>query len=244
MVVLRLVVGLLALTGCDKLLGLTTITPAVDASIDAPAAPPRAHYTFEQIGTAGPCLHDDTGNRHDGTCLLDAPTLVPGPPGHGNAFALDGNSYITVPYAADLDPTTGLTVAMWVALDGYDATRNIDCIINRPLGTTGQDSWQICAYPGGAFGVYGDASANMPGLTTGEWTHVVLVFDGSHTAAWVDGVLYSLNLTHAPAFDPSWGVWIGADAEPDPEVFLTGRIDELYIYDRVLSPDEIGALAR
>ncbi len=35
------------------------------------------------------------------------------------AFAFDGASYLTIPYAADLDSTAGFTVTMRLAIDGF-----------------------------------------------------------------------------------------------------------------------------
>lgn len=240
----RVALVVLALSGCDQLLGLQKITPLADAAIDAPPPPPRAHYTFEQVAGGATCLHDDTGNGHDGTCAQGTPTIVDGPPGHGQAFAFDGATYITIPYAADLDAPSGFTVTMWVAIDGYDPARGFDCIINRIYGTMGGDTWQLCVGPQNGFFAVSDGSVNTPPLTT-AWTHLGLVFDGNHVASWVDGELMSLNyVPMAAAYDPTVGIWIGADAEPDPEVFFIGRIDDVYLYDRVLSADEIAALAR
>jgi hypothetical protein len=132
--------------------------------------------------------------------------------------------------------------ALWVAVDAYDANRRYDCFVNRIYGTAGADSWQICAEPGNAAIYFGSVEIDIAALPA-TWTHVAFVVDQGLVVAYVDGMPSLVHGAAPPAFDPAIGIWLGADAEPDPEVFLTGRLDELYIYDRALSAAEVAALA-
>jgi hypothetical protein len=70
------------------------------------------------------------------------------------------------------------------------------------------------------------------------WTHVVTTFDGSMLQLYVNGVLVrEFGLSRAAATVSSGDLRIGGNAIWDE--YFKGRIDEVRIYNRALSPAEI-----
>ena len=87
-------------------------------------------------------------------------------------------------------------------------------------------------------------------VTDGRWHHVVATFDGSVRTLYVDGQLdgrmtqsRSRTLRHN-----TLDIRIGQLAAPEPPPFDTaffdGLIDELRLYGRVLSGEEVASLFR
>jgi hypothetical protein len=247
-----LALGLIAATGCDAVLRLTTVSArdaGVDITVDAvPDAPIVdglvAHYTFEQVGT--PCLADVTGRGHDAICQTSPPSIVTGPPRHDNAFMFDGTQYLTVPYARELDSSLAFSVAVWINVTGYPDLSGgspIGCMVNRPLLDQGADSWQLCMAPVNGFFSVSDTAAGSAPAMNGTWTHVAMTWDATNIRAYVNGALAGTVMGTVPAFDTQ-GIWIGADNDGAPGVHFQGALDDLYIYNRTLSAAEIAVLAQ
>lgn len=85
-----------------------------------------------------------------------------------------------------------------------------------------------------------DSNGTLAFLSSGanQWTHIVAIYDGSLAKLYVDGV-----------FKSSWdapGVLSALDDDItlgySSEGYWKGMIDELYIYNRVLSPEEVTQL--
>jgi len=75
-------------------------------------------------------------------------------------------------------------------------------------------------------------------LTTGDWFHVAAVFDGSQLTVYLDGRPdASIATTISPA-DGTASIKLGARGD-DAAQRLRGDLDEVAIYDRALSADEI-----
>lgn len=86
----------------------------------------------------------------------------------------------------------------------------------------------------------GNASVVVPGarnVTSGEWTHLVLTRDGREMALYMDGG----NRTSVGC-----GIELGDGGYPlrmsGPWPYQ-GKIDDVRLYDRVLSPEEIEQIA-
>lgn len=82
-------------------------------------------------------------------------------------------------------------------------------------------------------------------LPTGHWTHVAVTLSGGVGILYVNGVEKGRNsfMTLDPdALGSTTQNWIGRSQYPtDP--YLDGRVDDLRIYNRALSPSEIDTLA-
>ena len=200
---------------------------------------PIAHWKLDE--TTGTTAVDSAGG-HNGTTANTTWTT-----GHVDG-ALEFNSSadsVTVPDAAELSITDELTITAWIdkdGLSGYDpavtkATTGSD--LNYLLGTwedevvfgfsTATDNWQ---------GYY-TSGAN---LSTGTWYHIAATYDNAGNAVriYLDGMqIFSTTTTLEPVTN-SGPVRLGRSAVNE---YWPGRLDDVRIYDQVLSDAEIATLA-
>ncbi len=72
-------------------------------------------------------------------------------------------------------------------------------------------------------------------ITDGQWHRIGLVWDGSHRKLCVDGVAVAEDAQ--PGLEGSqMGLYIGVDKNYAPGTFFSGLIDDVRIYNRVVSP--------
>ncbi|NCO34648.1 MAG: hypothetical protein AUJ92_08460 [Armatimonadetes bacterium CG2_30_59_28] len=83
----------------------------------------------------------------------------------------------------------------------------------------------------------GGNNAHTP-MTSGEWHHVAGTFDGKKLCLYIDGELKQEIETQYPAITTcEWNVVAGKD--PNTAGRFAGIIDEVKIYSRALSADEV-----
>jgi len=198
------------------------------------------HYTFDGASVAA----DSSGYGHDGTLAGAAAATASGRT--GAALSLDGNgSYLQLPDGLT-ENLSEMTFAAWVNLNDLRAWSRIfdfggSAGFTYLTPTMGNGQLRFSTFAG--FGNEGTVVG--PSLATGVWKHVAVTSRGRDFRVYVDGVEASAQLTVAVA--PSaigtnnFGNWIGRSRFPDP--FLAGRIDDVRLYQRVLSEAEIRKLA-
>ncbi|MEM7800159.1 MAG: LamG-like jellyroll fold domain-containing protein, partial [Chloroflexota bacterium] len=163
------------------------------------------------------------------------------------AAAFDGNAYIEIPDSSELD-FQEMSVSFWVKVDADS--------FNDNLVTKGRDSWEINMHP-----IQGDGRIifDTPGLvdagdssvtildstvavTDNQWHHVVAIYDGSEKKFYIDGSLAGSQAVIGSLPDGDKPLVIGANYEVfDISVAdaLNGGLDEVAIFDRALTEDEI-----
>ena len=201
-----------------------------------------AAYSFEGSGAQ---ILDITGNGFDG--ILQNPAQRNPAGRFGAALEFGGNG-------GHVDLGTGLelagnqlTIALWINADDFGITQAR--FAARAVGRNEQQQyWQVgTAGPNGnriRFRVRTDQGATTtlesgPILQPNVWTHVAATYDGSQMTIYRDGsatasIPKSGNIDAEPGID----VWIG-DSPPNGTRSFDGRIDELRIYERSLSSQEI-----
>jgi len=155
----------------------------------------------------------------------------------GKSMQFDGvNDYISVPDSNNWDFPADFTVDFWVRFNAighsYDLVGN--GYITGPgwLVYFSNSNKQLQAWIGGNFN-----RANMSfNPTTGVWYHVALIRSGSNLYFAVNGTLGTAS-TYATAISSTKELRIGHD--PDDTNYLNGTIDEVQIWNRALSADEI-----
>jgi hypothetical protein len=82
-------------------------------------------------------------------------------------------------------------------------------------------------------------------VTDGLWHHVGFVWDGSYRILYVDGIEVAKDTAAQNQLKSAdGGLYIGADKTLDAGTFFSGLIDDVRIYNAVLSAEEIAALAQ
>lgn len=202
-----------------------------------------AHYKLEGN------LEDSSGNGHHGVFVgnPDLPAkYVAGPTGFGLGLLFDGTGGHQAVECGTFDPSaaTGrLTVAMWAKWDGpsdqwqglmgkRDGWTADDTMwhleVNRDSGTIGFARWDV--YPG-------SGSAKLP---IGTWAHVAVTFDGTTARFYLNGTeTGNGSFSFGPKKDAR--VHFGCD-DPNGGNAFNGALDDVRLYDKSLSADEVKAL--
>ncbi|MGW5242200.1 LamG-like jellyroll fold domain-containing protein [Monashia sp. NPDC004114] len=156
---------------------------------------------------------------------------------------------------ADLNPTSGVTVAAWVRADAWAATPAAGSIVSK-VGHAG--AWFPKTAPnlgyalraGGkgivAFAVAVGSSFKQATSTVtvpvGSWHHVVGTFDGQRVVVYIDGVQAAAT-TARGSLAPAVGANLMVGADPvDPESRFEGAVDDVRVLGRSLSAAEVAEL--
>jgi hypothetical protein len=197
-----------------------------------------AAYSFEND------LMDSSGNGHDGT-LLGTPTYVDGPTGKGKAilFPGTGGNAVNLGTWNPSEKTGLLSVSLWAQWNGL-TTYWQGLIGKRDSWADGQTMWQIEANQTTgnlSFSRYNITGGTGPALKVGEWTHIAVTFDKTTARFYVNGAQTGAG---AWSFGPDReaSLQIGCDNANGGNPF-NGAIDEVKLYDLVLTPAEILTLA-
>jgi hypothetical protein len=193
-----------------------------------------AHYRFD--GNA----NDSSGHNLHGTAY-GGPSYVPGI--LGLAISLDGiNDYVDCGNSPLFDITGKITVAAWVNITTVPGD-------HRAIITKGDSAWRISTLQSQRkfhFGVAGppdypaaDGAREVP---VGQWHHVAGTYDGATIRLYVDGVLDGTRAYSSGIGANTQLVFIGENAEEMGRTWH-GLIDEVRVYNRALSADEIQSLA-
>src|SRR5262249_14471930 len=177
--------------------------------------------------------------------LVNGPLWTAGENGRGLTFN-GTNSYVSVPYAASLGPTSAVTLSGWVKTTS--AARGD--VVSR---------FSASPFPGYALVVSGNCPAGQFGLWVGDnvnsyvcsaarvndgnWHMVTGTYDGATVRVYVDGALSGSGARTNGLANTTTGPTIGAyNASGIMGGFFNGSIDGVRIYSRALSAAEVTAL--
>ncbi|HLP75503.1 MAG TPA: LamG domain-containing protein, partial [Candidatus Paceibacterota bacterium] len=216
-----------------------SVTLFVIPGTNAPAPEMQALYAFE--GNA----QDTSGSGNHGTAT--SISYVAGKVGVQAAQFNGTSSYVSIPRSV----TDDFTVAMWVKTTDTAGTAgaqwwNGKGLVDGEVGGGGAD-WGTAIVNGkfviGIGSTGGDSTfASSVNINNGAWHHVAATRNNTSGAVviYVDGVLRGsgTGATGSRTFPP--GLRIGSLQTGNN--FLNGTLDDVRLYDRVLSPSEISAL--
>jgi len=169
----------------------------------------------------------------------------------GSALDFDGtNDYVKVNNSATLDMGNTFTVALWVNYEGGSTPDNYERILTRKSAWDSFNGWEISLETNydTDITVRGSSGAGYPpngaddvvsSWAAGGWHHIVVVYEGTTATVYSDGVQRD-TVTIAPVRDNNLPLYIGRYGEFNIHHW-NGLIDEVRIYDRALSVEEIRA---
>ena len=211
----------------------------------------RGYWNFD--GTA----KDRSGMGNHGT-LVNSPTYVTGKSGQALSFNRASAQQVNVgtKINGSVDSGRGIAVSAWVYPTGTTGHRGIffknkvihmrvqggdnkivAFINNSGLSGSMIDDWQVSGNSGGGISV--------EVLPANEWSHVVVQYtnDDTQIKAYIDAteVTYHAKATVAPGKinTNSSDAIIGGGS---PHLYMEGYIDEVRVYDRPLTANEITGL--
>ncbi len=232
---------------------------------EGPAGPPHpSHKTggkpgpgglvlylpFDKPADADGTVHDESGAGNDGK-VFGAQWVANGKFGGAYRFRIANlTDRIVIPNSDTLNPDT-ITIAAWIRTAEKDGfwSRIVDKDYRNGYCFDLSGDW------------HGKGARGKPGLETSQgffynnrqvtdnrWHHLAVTFDGKNIACYIDGVEQSRAVRHSgPLKKDDWDLCIGNSAvDYGTGEFLAydGLIDEVRIYNRALSPDEVKALAQ
>jgi len=218
---------------CKKLLFLFSFVLVTSLIISSPAegADPSlvAWYRFD--GNAD----DSSGNDLHGTEMGD-PTYEPGV--FGEAISLDGDGdYVDCGLDPKFDITDFITFTYWIKVVEFDKEWNT--VLSR-----GDDSWRSSRASLNNFmeaavgGTSGNYTYGVTPVDDGEWHHVAWVYDGTMNYLYVDGEVDATEENSGQITVSSYPLYIGDNSQATGR-FWTGLIDDVLIFDRALTQDEV-----
>lgn len=199
---------------------------------------PVAHWTLDE-GT-GTTTADVSANGHTGTLQNAVAWTNTGRFGRGLTF--DGvDDAVSVADSALLDATTALSLSAWVSPTAVNTVRPL---VSKGSGAGLAYRLAVAAdnvlemtltLNGVATTVRGTSS-----VTLGGWTHAVGTYDGAALRLYVNGVQQAIVTATGPILDSASPVLLGRDEGGST---LSGRLDDVRVYDRALTAAEIAAMA-
>ena len=215
------------LNAVDYMIPVVPVDPGTDGLV--------AHYAFENDTT------DSSGNGLDGTAIGD-PTFAAGVA--GMALDFNGDDYVDCGGAAEFSFTEAMTVSTWVNI--RSRTTAWMAIIAK-----GENAWRLgvnnettaihYAFTGGTRGWLAANTATE--LNLDQWYHVAATYDMNVGATvYIDGVADASNPDIDGIVTNEFSLFLGENPEATGRLF-DGMLDEIMIYNRALSEEEILFLA-
>ncbi len=197
-----------------------------------------------EIGENSTFFRDWSNHGNNATCTsTSCPTIASGK--FGNALNFDGtNDYVIAGNGSSLDLTGNFTIEAWVkpgrletaylvkkatrdSTDGYElslskATGKAYFRVNQKTSKNTYKLFSSSSYP-------------VDGNT---WIHLAGVYNGSHVQIYFNGKLEKSMPGPASISSNADNLKFGG---PDDSRYFKGAIDEIIIWNRALSPEEINA---
>jgi hypothetical protein len=196
--------------------------------------------------TAGSVVADASGNGNTGAAVNN-PVWTSGLA--NGALQVDSSNYVRVPHSASLSiKGSAISVGAWYyhtttahgfllgkTVNAYTYMMYVDQISQQFVFdlTTGGVR-RTLRFPGSVLG----------GLNkyNNTWVHLFFTYDGAAIRAYVNGVLASTLAATGPVLDNTDPFAIGARGGDGSWTRFKGKIDDVRIYDRALSAQEVQTL--
>jgi len=192
-----------------------------------------AAYAFNE--GAGTALTDISGNNNNGS-ISGATWSTSGK--FGSALVFNGTSTrVTVPNSASLQLTSGMTLEAWVF--PTVTPTNWRSVVDKNV-----DGYYLMASTSsgnrpGVGGTWTGGNQNTIGpsvLAVNTWTHLAATSDGTTVRLFVNGVQVASQAQPTPLATTTGTLQIGGNSYGE---YFAGRIDDVRIYNRALSPAQI-----
>ena len=200
------------------------------------------HWPFDE--GAGTTARDATGNGNDGKLAGDV-SWTKGRSGGALSFGRRG-SYVVIGNPARLNFDGQITLAAWVRLKSVGPGMGIRSILAHGL-TRSPDAETDLRLRDGHYAINTwngrdrGAAFAIPPSDKGQWFHIAGMWDGQYWRLYRNGALVGVRERDRGAVTVESDWVIGANGNKSGRWF-PGDIDDVRIYNRALSIDEIHAL--
>jgi hypothetical protein len=178
----------------------------------------------------------------------------------GQGASCSGSSTIAIQDAAVLDPSSALTISAWVHPTASSSSNERVIAKSDSSDPGGRQQWAIytnaysgcCTVSGNIVGQINTSNVSAMAITdvvrsaaSNNWTLLTLTYDGAHVITYINGVpRASVPATGAlsPLSGDSPGRLNICSANSLTGTFFQGYVDDVAIFSRALSADEVAGL--
>ena len=201
-----------------------------------------AHWKMDD-GSSGACsgatVTDSSGNGYTGTCN-SSPTWITGQ--LDNALSFNGSSsYVSIADNSALRLPGDFTISVW---GKSTAAQKVFQVSKKSTSYNQANGWQFYhEAAGSALDLVGASASYLRATKTidGGWHHYLVTMSSGTATIYYDGVSQVSGAVNAPTGDTD-EVRIGRRGGAGTQVYADGSIDDVRIYNRVLSATEISQL--
>lgn len=238
---------------------LLVLVPVAATEATAPAArvvPTNGlvlHYAMETL-TSGTVV-DGSPHALHGRVVAGSGTvrLVTSLAGYGRALQLTGtqHQYVDVPASPVLDVNT-YSLAAWVRRTGIQNDKTLGRweVLEKAgaywMNVRTNGLVRVGGFYGGCANAHWRYFDSTRAVPVNRWRHVATTYDGSWLRIYIDGRAAGARRITGRTCVSGEPLAVGAKNNPSKgllEAFWDGRLDEVRIYGRALTPTEVGQLA-
>lgn len=207
------------------------------------------YYTFDE--NSGDTVEDLSGNGNDGA--INGAEWGAGKYGSALTFVRADRDFVLVEDDSTLNPTAEISYMAWFVSENYT---NANGIISKYTGAGNQRSYNFRLHHTLPNALSTEVTSNgawQPGvsatdvhsttiLNDGQWHHGTITFKaGDFLRMYVDGELVDESAAGATEslFDNNTPMRIGVDFNDEDKRFFDGSIDEVAVFNRALTEEEI-----
>jgi len=171
---------------------------------------------------------------------------------HANDYSMnfDGDDYVTIPHSSSFQNNT-ISISIWVYLDNAPSGSESYLLFKgTDTGAPYTDRYWGLRLSGGSnmyvegefviSGSYHIISSNNVSLVTDTWHHILLTYNGSEIKLIIDSDEVNSLSVNGSLSSGSDDVLLGY--MPPQNTFLEGYLDEVSIWDRAISEEEVANL--
>ena len=197
-------------------------------------------FNFDNVAALGESSTKATDvSKYGNNGTINGATWTSGK--YGNALSFNGNNnYVDAGSGTSLDFGNNgrFTISAWIK---PAALKNYAGIVSKVISTRGGVYTFLTGfYVSGQLGVYSPASSwkyTSGAISAGNWYHVAYAYDGANVYYYVNGVPFGSS-PFSYTDDATHNVFVGSWYTGGTYDF-NGVIDEVRVYNRTLSADEI-----
>jgi hypothetical protein len=229
---------------CKKMVSLASVVFVLGLLAGTANSGLVAHWTFDE--GSGPTAYDSAGTNHGS---ISGATWTTGKV--GGALSFDGiNDYVDGGNGASLDNMPAITLAAWIYPKGWGGSGEGRIISKRHWP---QSAYELKMSPRNELDrvsadFYGDndivaVHSGIENIVLNHWYHLAATSDGLHQKIYVNGIeMGSNNVNIGDIKDIPVNLWIGQMSDVYVNCAFDGIIDDVRIYNNVLSQSEVMAL--
>jgi len=193
-----------------------------------------AYWSFDE--GSGNIAYDASGNGNHGT-LTNGPKWTQGK--IGGALSFDGvDDYVEVPHSSSLMPISSISISFWMKKLKDPLRGWVGLFYKRGSENSGYNGYSVLLQTDGSirweFPGVANAVVDSSVLANNTWYYIVAVYDGSSMKIFINGSLNNSRAVSGNIIPTVANLIIGTR-----DAYFNGLIDEVRIYNRALSPEEI-----